>query len=366
LAQTDTFTPRWASPPGDTIRSVLEARGISLAQFAQELGVSIPTAESLLNGNVPISVDLARRMGTSIGGSVSFWVSRDGQYRDDLATVAADRWAGVLPTEDMTAFGWIERPPTWQERIATMLAFFAVPDLPAWDLAYGSVVEAARFRLAATSRADAAAIAVWLRRAEIENEGIKTGLWDPAAFQAAIQRIRRLTSVRDPRAFLPDLTAACAEAGVSVVLVRAPRGCPASGAARFLTPQRPQIILSGRYLSDDHLWFTFYHEAAHLLHDDPAAVFVDEFEEAANERASGDESNADAFAGDILLPPEVRRQIPPRRLGARDIVRAARAAGVSPGIVVGQLQHLGVLGFGSRFNGFKRRYRWAGTTLERA
>jgi HTH-type transcriptional regulator/antitoxin HigA len=366
LAQTDSFTPRWASPPGDTIRDVLDARGISVAQFAEWLGISIPTAESLINGDVPISVDMARRMETSIGGSIAFWVSRDGQYRDDLSVVAADRWAGRLPIEDMTAFGWIERPPTWQERIATVLAFFAVPDLPAWDLAYGSVVDAARFRLAAASRADAAAIAVWLRQAEIESERIETGRWDPAGFQATIQRIRPLTSVRDPRVFLPDLTAASAQVGVSVVLVRAPRGCPASGAARFLTPQRPQIILSGRYLSDDHLWFTFYHEAAHLLLHDPAAMFVDEFEEAANVRASGDESDADAFAGDMLLPPEVRRQIPPRRLGARDIVRAARTADVSPGIVVGQLQHLGVLGFSSRYSGFKRRYRWAGTTLERA
>ena len=362
----DTFTPRWASAPGSTIRDVLVARDISLAEFAASVGVPTPTAESLLAGHQPITVGLARRLESSIGGSVAFWLSRDGQYRDDLAVVATDRWASGLPIEDMAGFGWIDRPRTWQERSRTGLGFFDVADIQQWRQVYEVLVEGARFRLSAAGRTEPLAVAAWLRRAEIQGSGAETANWNPDHFRLALQQVRTLTTARDPREFVPLMQDACAQAGVALLVVRAPHGCPVSGAARFLDQTRPQIILGGRYLSDDHFWFTFYHEAAHILLHGASAVFVDEFEEAVGERPTDDESEADDFAGETLLPRGVRDGIPHGHLSPRDIVRISRDAGVSPGIVVGQLQHLGLLGFGSRYNGFKRRYRWVGPSLGKA
>jgi HTH-type transcriptional regulator / antitoxin HigA len=361
-----TFTPRWASAPGSTIRDVLAARDISLAEFAVSIGVPTPTAESLLAGHHPITVGLARRLESSIGGSVAFWLSRDGQYRDDLTVVATDQWAGGLPIEDMTGFGWIARPRTWQERSQAGLRFFDVADIEQWRQVYEVLVEGARFRLSSAVRREPLAVAAWLRRAEIEGSEKETAAWNPDRFRLALQQVRTLTTSRDPEEFVPLMQDACAQAGVALLVVRAPRGCPVSGAARFLDQNRPQIVLSGRYLSDDHFWFTFYHEAAHLLLHGAGAVFVDEFEEVAGERPTDDESEADDFAGDMLLPKSVRERIPHGHLSPREIVRASRDAGVSPGIVVGQLQHHGLLGFGSHYNGFKRRYRWVGSSLGRA
>ena len=40
-----------------------------------------------------------------------------------------------------------------------------------------------------------------------------------------------------------------------------------------------------------------------------------------------------------------------------DFVRFARRIGISPGIVVGQLQHMGKLNY-RQMNGLKRRYTW--------
>lgn len=363
---TDTFIPRWASAPGATIRDVLNARGISVAEFADLVDIPVPTMESLLAGQEPITVGLARRLESSIGGTVAFWLSRDGQYRDDLDVVATDLWASGLPTDDMAGFGWIEQSRTWQERMGTALGFFGVADLQQWRRTYDPVIDGARFRLSAAIQTETLAVAAWLRRAEIESDRITTADWDPDRFRLTLQHVKALTTVRDPELFVPALTDACAEAGVVLVVVRTPRGCPVSGAARFLGQERPQIILSARYLSDDHFWFTFYHEAAHVLLHGPVAVFVDEFDETTGERPSDEESEADDFAGDLLLPREMLAGINSGRLSPRDIVRTARDAGVSPGIVVGQLQHLGRLGFDSRYNGFKRRYRWHGASLGRA
>jgi hypothetical protein len=79
-----------------------------------------------------------------------------------------------------------------------------------------------------------------------------------------------------------------------------------------------------------------------------------------------DEAAADRYAGSILVPPEYERALAAGRRSAFELHRLAREIGVSTGIVVGQLQHRGVLGYSTRLNRLKHRYTWDGTTLERA
>jgi HTH-type transcriptional regulator / antitoxin HigA len=362
----EAFTPRWASPPGRTIRLVLDARGLSVAEFAAAAEMSPPAAEALLAGESPITMGVARRLESTVGGSVAFWLQRDGQYRDSLALVAADRWAGAFPTADLASLGWIERSRTWTARIEAMLGFFGVPDIVAWQRAYGAMLAGARFRVSQVAPLEPMAVAAWLRRAEVDAAVMEVAPWSAADFRWALDEVRPLTRRRDPAEFLPALRERCAASGVAVVVVRAPRGCPVSGAARFVDAGRPQIVLSGRYLSDDHLWFTFYHEAAHLLLDGPGPVFVDALDDAESGPTEDREAAADTMAGDLLLPRPVRERLAAGRIEPRDVVKAAREAGVSPGIVVGQLQHAGLLGYRTRYNGLKRRYAWRGASLERA
>lgn len=360
------FTPHWASPPGDTILKALSEQRMSLGAFAASLQVTDSRLRSLITGETPISIDLARRIGSVIGGTVPFWIARDGQYRDDVARIAADAWAKALPMAQMAAFGWVRSPVSWQDRIAKALDFFAVQTVEAWQRDYGSLVAAAKFRFAASARLDEPAVAAWLRQAEIEAAKIEAAPYDREAFRTVLSNLRPLTLQRDPRRFVPELVAACAAAGVRVVVVRSPRGCPASGAARFLASRGPLIVLSARYRTDDHLWFSFFHEAAHVLLHDTASTYVDEFLQKSERDLSGDEEEADEFAADLLIPASLRQEAARLRPVPRDIVRFARAAGVSPGVVVGQMQHEGTLGFGTALNGFKRRYKWSGPTLERA
>lgn len=357
------FTPRWASPPGRTIRLALDARGLSVAEFAAAADLSPQAAESLLTGEAPITMGVARKLESMVGGSVAFWVQRDGQYRDSLALVAADRWAEGFPTADLARLGWIERPASWTARIRTMLGFFGVADTEDWQRTYGVMLQGARYRMARAAPLEPKAVAAWLRRAEVEAGPIDTAPWSADDFRRVLDAARPLTKLHDPAQFIPALREMCGAAGVAVVVVRAPAGCPASGAARFDDRGRPQIVLSGRYLSDDHLWFTFFHEAAHLLLDGPGPVVVDVLEETSTGPGDNREAAADAMAGELLLPPAVRNALLEGPVSPRDVVRAAREAGVSPGIVVGQLQHAGRLDYRSRYNGLKRRYAWRGATL---
>ena len=360
------LVPRWASPPGETITEALVASGMTKPDFVDATGLSDEIVAGLLAGSIRISIGMARRLSEVIGGSVEFWISRDGQYRDDLERVEADAWAASMPTAAMSSLGWIERPDGWHERIATCLHFFGVKDVADYRARYESVVHGARFRTRGLSDLDEGATAAWLRKSEVEALEIECRQWDIDRFASALDQIRPLTRMSDPRRFMPMLVATCARAGVAVTLVRLPRGCIASGAARRLPSGRPHIALSARYRSDDHLWFTFMHEAAHLLRHSPDRLYVDDIEPKSGDPSAGEEREADEFAAEQLLPRQLRP--PHTRSGPspKHVHQIAKEAGVSPGIVVGQLQHDGVISFRSPLNALKRRYVWAGSTLEKA
>jgi Zn-dependent peptidase ImmA (M78 family) len=113
-------------------------------------------------------------------------------------------------------------------------------------------------------------------------------------------------------------------------------------------------MLSFRYVSDDHFWFTFFHEAGHLLLHDTKTLFLE-----GGDLCSGkEEQEANDFASNVLVAPEDQRAMRALPVDGRAVMRFARQIGVSPGIVVGQLQHLGIF-TRRQLNNLRVRYSWA-------
>ena len=63
------------------------------------------------------------------------------------------------------------------------------------------------------------------------------------------------------------------------------------------SPHRAIIALSARHKTDDHLWFSFFHEVAHLLLHSKRNVFVDD----ANGGDDETEAEANEWATNILV-----------------------------------------------------------------
>jgi HTH-type transcriptional regulator/antitoxin HigA len=361
------FVPRWASPPGDTITDALGEQRVDRRSLAEALELSDEDLNALLEGETPFTIALAERLSSTIGGSVEFWMTRDGQYHADRSRVVADEWAQRMPIKDMATFGWI--PPDvddWVEQIDECLQFFDVESPEAWEAEHEALSELTRFRSSKVLERDEFAVAAWLRQCEVELSQIPCRDWDRDAFAALLPQLLPLTRVRDPRQFLPELQGRCADVGVAVAVVRAPRGCPVSGAARRLANGQPSIALSGRHRADDHLWFTFFHEAAHLLLHGTDALYLDEIELNSDPAPSADEAEADEFAGTLLVPRGYEERLARARRSPFELRRIAGEIGVSVGIVIGQLQHRGVLGYKTKLNRLKTRYKWNGPSLEKA
>lgn len=359
MADNYTFEPDWASAPGDTIADILEARKFSLSEFAAQMRDTPQRMNELLRGEVMITIETARRLERVLGGSAAFWIIRESQYREDVDRLqsknpSADaEWLSEIPLKDMIKFRWVRPISRPKDSLAECLKFFGVPTVPAWHETYRNLIENSAFRTSTLFESKVGAVAAWLRRGEIESQSINCKRWDAARFQEVLFDIRRFTRKKDPQLFIPEIVKRCAECGVAVVIVRAPSGCRASGATRFLSGSKPLMVLSFRYLSDDQLWFTFFHEAGHLFLHGKNTLFL----EGLSSAPTKEEKEANDFAAEILVPAEFRVPLRILPTKAREVIKFARHVGVSPGIVVGQLQHLGRLK-PNQLNTLKRRFTW--------
>lgn len=341
------FQPDWASPPGDTILDMLEDRGWTQLELAGRLDYTPKHVSQLMAGKVPLTEDAATRLGHVLGGSVSFWLTREAQYREQLAKLESnDRhagwidWLDQLPVRDLMAAGAItkrrliksEKPQVVQE----CLTFYGVASPQAWSAHYGGLEH--QFRRGREDQSDLGAISAWLRLGEKQAEQHRLTPYNEAAFKHALVAARALT-VEPPQAFVPRLCQLLADAGVTLILVPAIPGAHVSGVARWLDARRPVIQLSLYGKTNDKFWFTLFHEAAHiLLHSrEKRSVFLDDLNHAPS--TSEQEREANAWARDRLIPPALAEDLPTVPKTRVGVVAAAARIGVHPGIVVGRMQY---------------------------
>ena len=138
---------------------------------------------------------------------------------------------------------------------------------------------------------------------------------------------------------------------MAVVLVPEIKGAPVSGAAKWLSPRKAMIGLNLRGKSNDRFWFSFFHEAGHLLLDSKKETYID-----VDSTNDPREQQANQFAANFLIPPARAGELP-RLHSSADVEAFARSIGLAPGIVVGRLQHDGTIGF-HQLNGLKTWLEW--------
>ncbi len=344
----------WVSAPAVTMLAQMRRRGVPAELLSAALDGGVARLRALLEGSEAIDPATAEVLASLLGAGREFWLRRQHQFDEHL-----DRALRRLTADE--AERWLKRAPLpgasrrddaapRDVRLRRLVTFYNVSGPAEWERRYGGQRGAVVFRTSPTFATREGPTALWLRRGEIAAGLITTMPWNREIMLASLPEVRRLSGVRQLDRCLPALRALLAAAGVALVVELPPEGCRASGAARFVEPGKAMLLLSLRYRSDDHLWFTILHELGHLvLHSDGA--FVDE------EGLGGDirEEEADRFAAEAIVPPAriaELRSLTPRH---RDVTRFAVSAGVAPGLIVGQLQHLGLLGR-DRLNFLKRRF----------
>ncbi len=359
-----TYTPEIVSAPGETLEEILDDRQLAKVELAQRTGLTQKTINQILKGKQALTPETALKLEHVIGIPASFWNNREQAYRDYLARAAEMKrlkdslhWLREIPIRELIKRQLIPDGLSKPELLRAVLSFFGVDSVSDWQIVYAQPQVA--YRKSRSYESQPGALATWLRIGEREAAEINTVPFNKRRFLDVLHEIRSLT-VTDPEEFQPRMTELCASAGVAVVFVPEVKGSRTSGATQWISPNKALIQLSLRYKTNDHLWFTFFHEAAHILKHGKKLVFL---ESNANGVEGSEEEEANYWASDFLIPQGKYREFTDRfqqRYSKQEICDFAASIGIAPGIIVGRLQHDGKLPT-SHCNGLKISFEWNNT-----
>lgn len=79
------FEPDWALAPGVILQELLAGRELTIVKFAAAAGLTPSQVSRILDGDYPITEDVADRLGQALGVAPSFWLNLESMYREHLA-----------------------------------------------------------------------------------------------------------------------------------------------------------------------------------------------------------------------------------------------------------------------------------------
>ncbi|UUY05724.1 HigA family addiction module antitoxin [Svornostia abyssi] len=349
------FSPDYAVPPGATLSELLERRDMTQSELAKRLGVSAKHVNQVVKGVAPLSTEMALGLEKVLGTPVAFWIKREAVYQarraetNELESLAEHvSWAKRFPVKELKRIDLIPPTASGSDLVWHLLRFLGIAHPKQWTDPSVDYRKSQRFE------SDPYALSAWLRVAELRAAEIECAPYDSERFADTLHDIRGLTCL-EPEEWHPLLVKKCAEAGVAVVIVDTFKGARANGATRWLSPTKALIQLSLRYTWEDIFWFTFFHEAGHVLLHRKKERFVEVPPSKRDDSIAELEQEADRFAGRTLIPQHFERRLP--RLTLNDVPGFARELGIAPAIVVGRLQHDRLLPH-SRGNDLRRQFEF--------
>jgi HTH-type transcriptional regulator/antitoxin HigA len=349
------FEPDYAVSPGETLKEVMESLNMAQKELAIRTGLTVQSLNRIFKGEQPISYETANKLELATGVPARMWNNLEAHYREQLAKAKERKqletdldWLKTIPTQELIQRKAIEPQKDDVLLLRETLKFFGLSSVSAWkDIWANPAVAARRSRCFETCPGPASA---WMRLGEIQAHQIDCQPFDKISFIQALKKIRLLT-VKDPEKFIPETIQLCAGSGVALALVREMKKVPWHGATKWLAASKAMILLNLRGKMEDQFWFSFFHEAGHVLYDSKKDLYI-------NDGTVDDprEHEANEFAANILIPRDIDPKIASLKT-KEDVILLANELKISPGIVAGRFQHLTQKW--SYFNGLKRKFQWS-------
>ena len=353
------YQPDYSISPGEILSEALDERGLSQSDLAQRTGRPIKTINEIIQGKTSITPETALQLERVLNIPSKFWLNLETNFQTFIVrekererlqnyTYLLDQ----IPVASLVKEGWIEKYGNPVDQIQEVLNFYGIASPEIWENQWLSPKVSAR--ALETLSKEPGATSAWLRQGEILSQKLKCSSFDAKVFKESILLFRELT-IEPQDVFQNELVRLCALSGIALVFVHGIPKAPIGGATRWLTPNKALIQLSLRHATDDHFWFTFFHEVAHILLHGKREIFIDDDPDSAEDIK---EHEANDFACDTLMPPKhLAEFISKKRFDKKSVVAFAKEIGIAPGIVVGKLQrdrHIK----SDQLNDLKTRLRW--------
>lgn len=338
------YIPQVVFHPGETLAEKLVEMEMGPKEFAVRTGKPEKTIHAVLKGESAITPDMAVQFESVTKIPAHFWMNKQRSFDEYLARerqrkviVESASWARKFPLAEMITKGWIEAARSINEKSENLLSFFGMSNPDAWHNFYFNKELKVAFRISLAHTKEPYAISAWLRKGELQaKELMAEEPYSAEKFKDALPAIKSLMA-KHPEDFQKNLQSLSLEAGVKVVYTPCLPKAPINGATRWLG-DTPLIQLSGRYKRNDVFWFTFFHEAGHILLHGKKDIFLENIEYP--DKVDAKEVEADDFAIRWTLSKEEETEIISNGIKTEeDLFRYAEKFNTHPAIIIGRLQY---------------------------
>ncbi len=337
--------------PGETILELLEINCMSQLDLADKTGINKKTINEIINGKAPITTATALKLEYVFNIPASFWNNLESRYREllerknDMESIRNDvKYLENIPYSEMAKRNWdcIEKTRDSIEKVINLRKFFSVASL-SFDT---ELKRKLAFRKSEHENFSFESLYCWLRYGEIQSNKEEYNKFDIDLLKKNVKVIRNLVS----KPFLEQyekIKKLLAECGVALIFEPHLPNTYVNGVSYKITCDKAIIMISDRGKKDDILWFTLFHEIAHLLKHSKKEVFVD----LENSEKNQIETEADEFAKNILISKDAYESFINSNslIDEKIIKKFSKENNISTGILVGRMQKDKVIGW-NEFN----------------
>ena len=363
--------------PGEILQEELDARGWSQADFADILGRPVQAVNEIIAGKKAITPDTAVALSKALGTSPEYWLNLESAYRLDLLDKRdgdggeierRSRLYSAAPVSELRKRRWINVPnprdlDRLEEEVCRFLNVDSLDEQP--PLAFAA-------RKGPRNQPHSPSQLAWACRVKQLASKMKAATYSEPKLEAAVKNLPKLSVSNKETRKLPLLLG---ELGIRFVILEHLPRTRIDGAALWLDAKKPVVALTLRYDRVDWFWFTLMHELAHILAGDAKkeALLDDSLvgrDASPAENKVDVEASADKTASEWLLPSKALKAFVENTapfISRKEVLSFSQEMNIHPAIIVGRLQHLGVVPWTHHRNLLdKIRHVFAGQVMERA
>lgn len=330
--------------PGYYVADIIDDMGISQAEFATRMGTTAKTISTLVNGQINLSNDLAKKMAVMLGTSPEVWLNLQTAYDQKLIEIemakdfeAQKEIAAMIDYSYFVKIAKLPETRSIKEKVGNLCKYFVVSNLQI--LAEPDFLVNFRTGISNVEEKNLINARAWIQTAMNFAKHIPTKNFDAEKLKTFLPELRGMT-VKSPDDFLPRMREIFSECGVAFVILPNLKNSGINGAVKWVNNQRVVLAMNNRGLDADKFWFSLFHEIKHVLQQKIKTVFISTNTKELMELDNVLEQEANEFASNFLIPKSQMRRFSPTQYTTDDeIVAFAKSIGIHPGIVAGRLQH---------------------------
>lgn len=337
--------PAEVFPPGEFLRDELDERGWTQADFAQIVDRPTTLVSDIVSGKRRISPEIAQEIGAALGTSADFWMNLESAYQlwktgEPSGLQEIGRRAclfDLAPIKEMIKRRWIEPSESLKLVETQLLEFFQIQTVDEEPSLLHAARKATSYEAPLTTHQRA-----WLYRAYQVAQSVPVQQFRPANIPGVIIALKPLMESIEG---VSRVARVLGDAGIRFVVIEPLRGKGSKiDGACILEGDNPTIALSLRFGRLDNFWFVLMHELGHLAGGEASADVLEE--PARDDEKPESEQRADAFASEAIVSQRALDQFISASSGRPTLAAIEAFAAeqrIHPSLVVGQLQHRGVL-----------------------